>query len=166
MMKSKNLIGASALFCAGMMQPVFANAQQGADKVLHEGERMIAQCLNYAASQKYPAMSVAVVDASGTLVAFKRQDDASPATADATLLKAKTALRLNAPTAELGPAIANDPSTRDAFLILQLTTLPGGMPVTDEAGRIVGAIGVSGGGADQDAECARQAAAPAPAKKK
>lgn len=133
-----------------------AQADAGADKTLRDSERMIARCLDYAASQKYTPLSVGVIDASGTLLAFRRQDGAAPSTADAALLKARTALRLNAPTSELGP-VANDAPTRDAFLIMQMTILPGGIPVADEGGHAAGAVGVSGGTGEQDAECARRA---------
>lgn len=131
-----------------------ASAERGA---LTEAERRIANCLDHAASRAYPALSVGVIDATGTLVAFRRQDGAAPVTVDAALLKARTALRLNAPTAVLGPAVAGDAPTRDAFLILQLTSLPGGAPLADGKGLAVGAVGVSGASPDQDAECARRA---------
>ena len=141
-----------------------AVAEPLGDKTLRDSERMIARCLDYAASNKLPAMSIGVIDASGTLVAFKRQDGASSATADAALLKARTALRLNAPTAVLGPAVAEDASTRDAFIVMQMTTIPGGVPIADPSadreGRAVGAVGVSGGAPEQDAACAEQALKP------
>lgn len=141
-----------------------AMAAQEDNKVLHDSERMIDQCLKYASSQKYPPMSVAIIDASGTLVAFKRQDGASQATAEAALLKAKTSVRLGASTADLGPAIGGGAPTRDAFIVMQLTTIPGGVPITDEAGHVTGAVGVSGGAPEQDTKCS-QLAVEAPAKK-
>ncbi|HEY0913452.1 MAG TPA: heme-binding protein [Solimonas sp.] len=159
---------AATSLCAGMT--MLAMPAQAADKAgdsaLRDAERMIARCLDYVASQKLTPFSVGVIDASGTLVAFKRQDGASPATAEAALLKARTALRLNAPTAVLGGVAAADAPTRDAFLIMQMTTLPGGVPLADDKGRVSGAVGVSGGSAEQDAECARRAAEPAAAKLK
>ena len=141
-------------------------ADKGGDSALRDADRMIARCLDYVASQKLTPFSVGVIDASGTLVAFRRQDGASPATAEAALLKARTALRLQAPTAALGEVAAADAPTRDAFLVMQMTTLPGGVPLSDEKGRVTGAVGVSGGTAEQDAECARRAAEPAAAKSK
>lgn len=151
----------TALIWGGMM---LAPAVQAAS--LKDGEGMIARCLDHAARLKYPPMSVGVIDASGTLVAFKRQDGATPATADAALLKARTSLRLNAPTSVLGPVAAGDASYRDAFLLMQMTTLAGGIPIANEDGLVVGAIGVSGGLSEQDAECAQKALETASAKKK
>jgi len=141
--------------------PFSANA---GEQPLQKGDRMIARCLEYANSHQYPPMSSGVVDPTGTLVAFKRQDGAAPATADAALLKARTALRVGAPTAALVD-VAGDPPTRDTFLLLQMTTLPGGIPFFAGDGRIEGAFGVSGGTAEQDAECARQAIEIPPVKK-
>ncbi|HVT35731.1 MAG TPA: heme-binding protein [Nevskiaceae bacterium] len=142
----------------------YASAQQAS--ALKDGERMVARCLDFATANKYPPLSVAVIDASGSLVLFKRQDGASSASADAALLKARTALRLNAPTSVLGTVAAADAPTRDAFIVMQMTTLPGGSPLQSTDGLAIGAVGVSGGEAEQDAECARMAAEPAPAKKK
>jgi uncharacterized protein GlcG (DUF336 family) len=144
---------------AAMSAPAYAQKATEPD-ALRDGERMIARCLEFAATRKLPALSVGVVDASGTLVAFKRQAGASTATADAALLKARTAVRLNAPTALLAQAAAEDAPTRDTFVILQLTTVPGGVPFLDADGRVAGAIGVSGSSPDQDAACAAQAVEP------
>jgi len=164
----KSIRGIVALVLASVIVVAHGNAlvDQGGDQSLDNAERMIAQCLDYAVSQKYPALSVAVIDPSGALVAFKREDGASAASAEAALLKARTAMRLNVPTAVLAPAIASDMSTRDAFLIMQLTTLPGGIPISDEGAHASGAVGVSGGEADQDSECARRAVEPEQTKKK
>ena len=71
--------------------PGAAMAEPGSGQSLREAERLIARCLDHAASQKLTPLSVGVVDASGALVAFKRQDGASSATAEAALLKARTA---------------------------------------------------------------------------
>lgn len=126
---------------------------------LPDGDRMIAQCLSYAAAQKLTPLSVAVIDASGALVAFKRQPGASAVSAEVALLKARTAARLNLPTSVLGEVSA-DAGTRDAFLLLELTTIAGGVPLADERGAAAGAVGVSGAAPEQDAECARRAAEP------
>jgi len=73
-----------------------------------------------------------------------------PASVDAALLKARTAIRTSAATAALAPALS-DPATRDVFLVLQLTGIPGGVPFAQ------GAVGVSGAQPEQDAGCAQQA---------
>jgi uncharacterized protein GlcG (DUF336 family) len=85
-------------------------------------------------------------------------------TADVAALKAKSAVRTGAPTHALA-TMGQDPPTRDLFLLLQLTDDPGGLPVRIN-GRVVGAIGVSGGTADQDIGCATAASGASPPEKK
>lgn len=134
------------------------HADAGRIDTLTDAEQKIARCLDYADTQKFPPMSVAVIDADGTLIAFRRQAGAAPVTADAALLKAKTALRLGVATDQLDD-VAGDAPTRDAFIMLQLTTLPGGAPFASADGKPAGAVGVSGGEAAQDTDCARRALA-------
>jgi glc operon protein GlcG len=156
----KKLAGPATL-AAAMLAILAPSARADANRsdVLRDAEQKIARCLDYAGAQKFPPMSVAVLDAGGTLIAFRRQAGAAPVTADAALLKAKTALRLGVATDLLGD-VASDAPTRDAFIMLQLTTLPGGAPFASADGRLVGAVGVSGGEAAQDTECAHRALMP------
>jgi uncharacterized protein GlcG (DUF336 family) len=115
-------------------------------------ESMVQQCTVRSHANAWPPFTLAVVDAAGALVLLRRQDGASPVTADVALLKARTALRFGAPTQAL-VSMSQDSATRDLLLLLQLTDDPGGMPVKS-GGRIIGAIGVSGGVAEQDVGCA------------
>jgi glc operon protein GlcG len=118
---------------------------------------MIAGCFAYAAAHKLPPLSVVVVDASGALVASKRQDGAMPVSTEVALLKARTSIRTGAPTSVLSPIVQSDAGTRDAFITMQLTAIPGGAPFTRGAEAVVGAVGVSGANPDQDAACATSA---------
>ena len=136
-----------------------AAADEGASKgaSLQAVDRMIAGCLQQAATERLPPLSIVVVDASGAIVAAKRQEGAPPASLDAALLKARTAIRTSAPTAALAPLVAQDRPTRDAFLVLGMTAIPGGIPLAGSDSRIVGAVGVSGAQPNQDASCAQRA---------
>ena len=125
---------------------------------LATAERRIAACEAQAAREKFPPLSIAIVDAAGTLTAFRRQDGASAVTAEAALLKARTAVKAGVPTAALAAAAAQDPQTRDALLVLQLAGLPGGVPVGGQPGMPGGAVGVSGASAEVDQRCAQTAA--------
>jgi len=127
-------------------------------------ESMAQRCLSQSSAKSWPAFTIAVVDASGALILLRRQDGAAPVTADVAALKAKSAARAGAPTQALA-TMGQDPPTRDLFLLLQLTDDPGGLPVRIN-GRLVGAIGVSGGTADQDIGCATAASGALPAEKK
>jgi uncharacterized protein GlcG (DUF336 family) len=61
--------------------------------------------------------------------------------------------------------MSQDSPSRDLMLILQLTDDPGGMPLK-AGGRIIGAVGVSGGAAEQDVGCATLAIAALTSEKK
>ncbi len=119
-------------------------------------ESMAAQCFAHSHANSWPPFSIAIVDAGGAVILLRRQDGASSVTADAALLKARTAARSGASTQDL-IGMSQDPPTRDLMLQLQLTDDPGGVPL--RVGRqVIGAVGVSGGTAGQDTGCAGLAA--------
>jgi len=118
---------------------------------------MIASCESFAAHNKLTPLSIAVVDESGTLVAFTRQKGASPVTAEVAVMKAKSAARVGAPTAVLAEVAATDQAARDTYSLLQLVAMPGAWPFADGDGAVRGAIGVSGALAKDDSACAQHA---------
>jgi uncharacterized protein GlcG (DUF336 family) len=127
-------------------------------------ESMAAECFAHSHANSWPPFSIAIVDAGGAVILLRRQDGASSVTAEAALLKARTASRSGASTGDL-IGMSQDPPTRDLMLQLQLTDDPGGVPL--KAGRqVIGAVGVSGGTAAQDMGCASLAAGVLTAEKK
>jgi uncharacterized protein GlcG (DUF336 family)/mono/diheme cytochrome c family protein len=120
-------------------------------------QRMISSCETYAAQNKLTPLSIAVVDESGTLVAFTRQKGASPVTAEVALAKAKSAARVGAPTAVLADAAAENQAARDTYSLMQLVAMPGGWPLADGDGTIRGGVGVSGALPKDDSACAQHA---------
>ncbi|SDH15694.1 glc operon protein GlcG [Pseudomonas flavescens] len=98
------------------------------------------------------AVSIAVVDDGGHPLALERLDDASPISAYIASEKARTAA-LGRRESKGYEDMVN--GGRSAFLSAPLlTSLEGGVPVLVE-GQVVGAIGVSGVKADQDAQVAK-----------
>lgn len=100
-------------------------------------------------------MVIAVVDASGNLVAQQRMDGALLVSIDISLNKAYTAVAVQIPTHEL--AIVSQPG-QPLFGIHnanggRITIFGGGLPL-QRNGEIVGAIGVSGGSVEEDIQCA------------
>lgn len=154
-------IGFAAIFIVATAQaadlPVSTPSHQGLPLLV--AEQMIDACVQLSASEKFPALSVVVIDISGTMVAFRRQDGAMPVSSDAALLKAKTALRVRMSSGALGALAVKDPLIRDMLLELQLTGISGGSPITTPAGDVIGAVGVSGGAPLEDGRCATAAAA-------
>jgi uncharacterized protein GlcG (DUF336 family) len=94
-------------------------------------------------------MNVAVVDTNGELVQFERMEGAQIASGTISIGKARTAARFRRETRvfynafETGHGYVN---TLDPTLIAS----PGGFPLV-EGGKLIGAVGCSGGTGDQDA---------------
>jgi glc operon protein GlcG len=106
-------------------------------------------------AQKGPPSSIFVVDCSGSLVAAERMDGAFPASAKIAQGKAETAAAFWQSTANLENA-AN--GGRAALMSSGYVIMQGGIPLK-VGGRVVGAIGVSGGTKDQDEAVAKAGAA-------
>jgi uncharacterized protein GlcG (DUF336 family) len=111
----------------------------------------------HAAEKKAAAMGVpeciAVVDASGELLAFSRMDGARPGSIEIALTKARSAARRRRPTAEEagGDALA---AVRLALAAQSnVTGIGGGLPIVVD-GQTIGAVGVSSGTSDEDVEVA------------
>jgi glc operon protein GlcG len=98
--------------------------------------------------------AIAVVDPAGDLLAFQRMDGVRPASGDLAIQKARTAARLQRPTAEIEDNIDQG---RTAFVTARIMALRGGIPVRVD-GEVVGAVGVAGLSKESDTEIARTAA--------
>jgi uncharacterized protein GlcG (DUF336 family) len=100
-------------------------------------------------------MCIAVVDESGHLIAFKRMDHSKALSTTLSQDKAYTAAISKKSTAEYNAAAVPGNLTNGVQGAAggRFTTVGGGIPVVvNEA--VVGAIGISGGAAEQDMECA------------
>lgn len=96
-------------------------------------------------------MNVAVVDAGMNLVAFARQDGAWLGSIDIAMKKARTARGFDMDSGEIGKLSQPD----GALYNIEhsnggLISFPGGVPLKDSSGTIVGAIGVSGSTVEND----------------
>lgn len=96
-------------------------------------------------------MNIAVVDAGANLTAFARMDGAWLGSADIAIRKARTARFFDMPTGDLGKASQPGGSLYNIeHSNGGLITFPGGIPVTDGRGEVIGAIGVSGSTVEND----------------
>ena len=126
---------------------VMALDQDGAQTVLHTA--------NENAQQRNAPSAIAVVDPAGDLLAFRRMDGVRPASADLAIEKARTAARLQRPTAEIEDNINHG---RTAFVTADIVALRGGMPIRVN-GEVVGAVGIAGLSKETDVDIANAAAA-------
>lgn len=100
-------------------------------------------------------MNIAVVNAGGNLVAFVRMDYAWLGSIDIAINKAFTAVAFNMTTEDLGKESQPEKSLFGIHATNQsrLVIFGGGIPLNN-CGKLVGAIGVSGGAVPQDIEVA------------
>jgi len=96
-------------------------------------------------------MNVAIVDAGVNLVAFARMDDAWIGSIDLALGKARTARYFNMESGELGKlSQPGGPVWQIEHTNGGLVTFPGGIPIKNGKGDIIGAIGASGSTVEND----------------
>jgi uncharacterized protein GlcG (DUF336 family) len=100
-------------------------------------------------------MCIAIVDSGANLKAFHRMDDAWVGSIDIAIKKAKTAVFFGMPTGQIGQlSQPGEPLYGIEHSNDGLITFPGGLPIVDDEGVLVGAIGVSGSTVENDHEVA------------
>ena len=108
-------------------------------------------------------MNIAIVDAGANLKAFHRMDGAWLGSIDIACKKARTARQFDMPTGDIGSlsqpggALFNIEHSNGGLI-----SFPGGLPVVNDNGSVIGAVGVSGSTVENDhavAEAALQAVA-------
>ena len=123
---------------------------------LEDAKKAAAPALAEAAKNKW-AMAVAIVGPAGNLIYYEKMDNTQLGSADVAIEKARTAALFKRPTKAFQDALA---AGGDGLRILGLkgaVPIEGGIPLVMD-GKIVGAIGVSGGTSAQDGQCAKAGA--------
>lgn len=103
-------------------------------------------------------MAIAIVDGGGNLVYFEKMDGTQIGSIRVSQDKARSAALFKRPTKAFQDGVAGGGAG------LRLLKLEGGMPIEGGVplivdGKIIGAIGVSGGSSEEDGICAQAAAA-------
>ncbi|MDD2986080.1 heme-binding protein [Flavobacterium sp.] len=117
---------------------------------LAQAEKAIATAKQKATSID-TKMNIAVVDAGANLVAFGRMDGAWLGSLDISIKKAKTARFFDMNTgiigelSQPGQSLFNIEHSNNGLI-----TFPGGIPIKNTQGEIIGAIGVSGSSVEND----------------
>jgi uncharacterized protein GlcG (DUF336 family) len=134
-------------------------ASQAAGLTLGAARRIVAAAEEVARGLRV-AMSVAVVDAGDQLVAFERMDGSDLVTIGLARDKAYSALMNRMPTRDLAPLV--QPGAEfygyDSLSGGRMVVFAGGMPL-ELGGVLIGAVGVSGGSAEEDQQAADAAVA-------
>jgi uncharacterized protein GlcG (DUF336 family) len=127
---------------------------------LTAAQELIEAAHRHAKQMAVPS-TVTVLDAGGRFVAGGRMDGAPLISIDTSAAKARTAAFFKTPTSDLVEAVQPGAAlfTIGAASEDPLTFLAGGLPIFDESGDLVGALGSGGGTPEQDAEIAGAAVA-------
>ena len=130
-------------------------ASYGAPITTELAKRLAAAALAEARANGW-TMGAAVVDPAGILVYFEKIDDTQHASPRIAIDKARSAAMFKRPTKTF------QDSVEKGGIGLRVMTLRGAMPVEGGVpllvdGRIVGALGISGGTAEQDGQCCKAA---------
>jgi uncharacterized protein GlcG (DUF336 family) len=102
-------------------------------------------------------LTVAVLDAGGQLVAFKREDKSGLLRFDIAFGKAWGALGMGFGSRALAARAAKVPMFFTALAAAsggRMVPVPGGVLIRDASGDIIGAVGISGDTSDRDETCA------------
>ena len=151
-------LGAMLLLAMSMLASAFAQMPNpyGAAISLEDAKKVAAPAVVEATKNNW-AMAVAIVDPSGNLVYYEKMDNTQIGSANVAIEKARSTALFKRPTKTYQDALA---AGGDGMRILRLqgaVPIEGGIPILVE-GKIAGAIGVSGGTAPQDGQCAKAGA--------
>ena len=122
---------------------------------LHDANQLIARA-HAKAAELGIRVTVAVVDEGAHLIALARMDGAAPLTPQVAEAKAVGAAMLHRDGASLGELAKDRPGFFSvADRLVRVPIVPGlGSVLIKRDGKVLGAVGVSGGRPEQDLECA------------
>ena len=140
---------------AGAIVPSTARAQApayGPPISIENAKKAAAPAIAEARKNNW-TMAVAVADPSGELVYFERMDNTQTGSVSVAQDKARSAAMFKRPTKAFQDVVAAGGEGLRILALRGATPVEGGIPLMID-GKIVGAIGVSGGTSQQDAQCA------------
>ena len=123
---------------------------------LHTASQIVDAALAAGREHKFMPLVVAVLDAGGHLVAFKREDGAGILRFDIAFGKAYGALGMGFGSRELFNRTQANPTFMAALSTVaagRLVPVPSGVLIV-EGGQVIGAVGISGDNSDNDETCA------------
>jgi uncharacterized protein GlcG (DUF336 family) len=125
---------------------------------LAQASKIVDGALEHGRTNGFGPLTVAVVDAGGNLLAFKREDGPGAALRPAIAMgKAYGAVGLGRSSRAIGEMAAERPHFVSSLVAAsrgRLIPVPGGVLATDANGNVLGAAGVTGDTSDHDEEAA------------
>lgn len=134
------------------MLPLIALGQNSTAKFIslnQFGALEIAKQVNVEANKLGKNVTIAVLDASGTVVLLLKGDNVGPHNTEASRRKAFTALSTKTASLELMKKAEASLDSKNLNTIAELLLLGGGVPIWKD-GELIGSVGVSGGGGGEN----------------
>jgi len=147
------------VFCSGFSsgQVVMPPPTPYGAPITLEAAKKAAGAARAEAQKNRWVMSIAIVDPAGMLVYFEKMDGVQNASVDVAVDKARSAALFKRPTKVFMDAVAKGGDGIRFLALRGVVPLDGGLPLIVD-GKIIGAIGLSGGAGEQDAQCAKAGA--------
>lgn len=123
-----------------------------------ESAKKIAAAAITEARKNHWEMAIAVVDTAGYLVYFERMPDTQLGSVEVAIDKAKSAALFRRPTKTFQDALAAGGAGLRMLSLAGAVPVEGGIPIIVD-GKLIGAVGASGGSSDQDGHTAQAGAA-------
>jgi uncharacterized protein GlcG (DUF336 family) len=158
-MRINKHVAAFAVAASCLLMPLGALAQvpqYGANVSLDQALKAVAGAMAEARNIKVP-MAVTVVDTAGQLVAFERMDNTQTGSIAVAQDKAVSAAMFRRSTKAFQDAVAGGGAGLRILTLRGANAVEGGIPLVVDS-KVIGAIGVSGGSAEQDGACAKAGA--------
>lgn len=122
--------------------------------------RIVDEVVRLRAAHNILPLAVAVLDAGGQLVCFRRDDGCGVLRHDVALGKAWGALGMGMSTRKIRDRLAERPSFQAALATAsdgRFIPTPGGVLIVNAQRQAIGAVGISGDSSDKDEFCAIEA---------
>jgi len=153
---AKVLVFSVVVFCAIGKAVAQMPNPYGQAISLENAKKAAAPALAEAAKNNW-TMAVAIVGPGGTLIYYEKMNNTQLGSAQVAIEKARSAALFKRPTKAFQDALAAGGDGLRVLGIKGAVPVEGGVPLIMD-GKIVGAIGVSGGTSAQDGQCARAGA--------
>lgn len=147
-----------SVFTASAQPPASQAPVTYGDPITIELAKRVAAAARENAEKNHLQMTIAIVDTAGELVYFEKMDGSQTASVKVAIGKARTSALYRRPTKFFEDAVASGGAGLRFLGMPDLLPVDGGFPLI-VAGKLVGAIGASGGTNTQDAECGLAGAA-------
>jgi uncharacterized protein GlcG (DUF336 family) len=124
---------------------------------LAQAVTMIDTALKHGREKGLQPLTVAVLDAGGSLVALQREDGSSLLRPQIAQAKAWGALGMGMGSRALAQRAASHPAFMSALSALsdgRIVPVPGGVLIRSSTRAVIGAVGISGDHSDHDEACA------------